>query len=110
MPPAGFEGHDDGISVDLRGVGEQGIDVDDQARTPIGFRATTESTPPECTSTRREASAKVVSGKSKAIRAGLSIVKGMGSAGGPLRCNLSCTCWPDNVCTSMDSSLFGSAA
>ena len=43
---------------------------------------------------RREASASVVFGRSKAMRAGLSMVNGSGSGAGPLRCSLSCTCWP----------------
>ena len=59
---------------------------------------------------RRDASASAVFGKSNAMRAGLSMVNGSGSGAGPLMCSLSCTCWPDSVCTSMDSSLTGSAA
>ncbi len=59
---------------------------------------------------RRDGSASVVFGKSNAMRAGLSIVNGKGSGAGPLRCSFSCTCWPESVCTSMDSSLVGSAA
>ena len=77
---------------------------------PLASAASTESTPPECTSTRREANARLVFGKSNAMRAGLSMVKGRGSGAGPLMCNFNCTCCPDNVCTSMDSSLFKSAA
>ena len=59
---------------------------------------------------RRDASASVVFGKSNAMRAGLSMVNGRGSGAGPLMCSFSCTCWPDSVWTSMDSSLSGSAA
>ena len=59
---------------------------------------------------RRDASASVVFGRSNAMRAGLSMVNGSGSGAGPLKRSFSCTCWPDNVCTSMASSLSGSAA
>ena len=59
---------------------------------------------------RRDASASVVLGRSNAMRAGLSMVNGRGSGAGPFKCSFSCTCWLDNVCTSMDSSLSGSAA
>ena len=75
---------------------------------PLASAASTVSTPPERTSMRRDASASVVFGRSKAMRAGLSMVKGSGSGAGPLKCSLSCTTCPD-VCTSMLSSLSGSA-
>ena len=59
---------------------------------PLASAASTVSTPPERTSKRRDASAKVVFGRSNAMRAGLSMVNGSGSGAGPLRCSLSCTC------------------
>ena len=52
---------------------------------PLASAASTVSTPPERTSMRRDASASVVFGRSKAMRAGLSMVKGSGSGAGPLR-------------------------
>ncbi len=59
---------------------------------PLASAASTVSTPPERTSKRRVVSARVVFGRSNAMRAGLSIVKGRGSGAGPLKCSLSCTC------------------
>ena len=52
---------------------------------PLASAASTLSTPPECTSMRREASASVVFGRSSAMRAGLSMVNGSGSGAGPLK-------------------------
>ena len=64
---------------------------------PLASAASTVSTPPDRTSMRRDASARLVFGRSNAMRAGLSMVKGSGSGAGPLMCNFSCTCWPDKV-------------
>ncbi len=50
---------------------------------PAASAASTESTPPERISMRRDGSASAVFARSSEIRAGLSIVNATGSAGGP---------------------------
>ena len=56
--------------------------------------ATIESSPEVCTSMRREGSASVVLGRSKEMRAGLSMVNDSGCGAGPDRRIVSCSCWP----------------
>ena len=50
---------------------------------------------------RREGNASVVPGRSKEMRAGLSMVKDSGCGAGPERRMVSCSCWPLSGCTSM---------
>ena len=71
---------------------------------PLASAASTVSTPAEATSMRCEGSASVTPGRSSEMRAGLSIVKLIGSGAGPDKCIVSCTCLPPIVCTSMDCS------
>src|SRR6185437_11228312 len=66
--------------------------------------------PPDCTSMRREGSASVVSGRSIAIRAGLSMVKESGCGTVPERCSVSLVRSFGIGCTSIDCSVAPSAA
>src|SRR3954454_20647073 len=59
---------------------------------------------------RRWGRARVVPGRSKERRAGLSIVKDNGCGAGPDRRMVTCTCWPGSGCTSMASSFGPSCA
>ena len=59
------------------------------------------SRPEACTSMRREDSASVVLGRSKEMRAGLSMVNDSGCGAGPDRRRVSCSCCPGRGCTSM---------
>src|SRR6516164_5548540 len=60
------------------------------------------STPDACTSMRLDAIASVVLGRSKEMRAGLSIVNDMGCGAGPDRRMVICNCCPGRGCTSTD--------
>jgi hypothetical protein len=62
------------------------------------------SRPAALTSMRREGSASAVFGRSKEMRAGLSMVNDRGSVAGPERRMVSWSCWPASVCTSIASS------
>src|SRR5262245_712239 len=59
---------------------------------------------------RRDGSASAVLGRSKEMRAGLSMVNESGSVAGPVRRMVSCSCCPGSVSTSIACSLFASAA
>jgi hypothetical protein len=91
------QGDDNVIAVHLGGVRHQAVHVDDHAGASVGFgrQHRVDAAGTDVDAPRRER--QVVFGRSNAMRAGLSMVNGIGSGAGPLRCNLSCTCCPDNV-------------
>ena len=77
---------------------------------PLASAARIESSPPLFTSMRRWSRARPVFGRSKEIRAGLSIVKSSGSEAGPDSVIVTCMPLPGIGCTSTDCSIAAGVA